>query len=114
MSKKSGFPKRGEIYWANLDPVIGSEISKTRPVLVISNDMNNEYASTLSILPITSSLGKIYPFEVFISNFESGLKSNSKIKANQIRTIDKLRIGEKTGEVEADKMSEINRAILVH
>jgi len=88
-----GFSKRGDIYWANLDPTIGSEISKTRPVLIVSNGINNQFSSTISILPITSNVGKIYPFEVLIKAKESGLKTDSKIKANQIRTLDKVRIG---------------------
>jgi mRNA interferase MazF len=89
----SNFPRRGEIYWANLDPTIGSEIAKTRPVLIVSNDINNQYAATVSILPITSSTSKVFPFEVKVVPSESGLNKNSKIKANQIRTIDKRRIG---------------------
>ena len=58
---------KGEIYWANLSPTVGSEISKTRPVLIVSNDINNQFAATVSILPITSTTAKIYPFEVFLS-----------------------------------------------
>lgn len=110
----SNFPKRGEIYWANLDPAVGSEISKIRPVLIVSNDVNNQYASTLSVLPITSKIKKIYPYEVKISSKESGLKLESKIKANQIRTIDKRRIGKQSGVLSLPKMEEVNRAILIH
>lgn len=95
----TNFPKRGEIYWANLDPTVGSEISKIRPVLVVSNDVNNQYSSTLSILPITSNVKKIHPYEVKIFSKESGLKLESKIKANQIRTIDKRRIGRQLGGI---------------
>jgi mRNA interferase MazF len=108
------FPKRGEIYWANLDPTLGSEIAKTRPVLVVSNDINNEYAATITVLPITSSTDRIYPFEVLVRPAESGLRNDSKIKANQIRTIDKQRIGRKLGEVTAEKMHEVDQAVKVH
>lgn len=110
----SDYPKRGDIYWANLDPTIGSEIAKTRPVLIVSNDINNQYAATVSVLPITSNTKKVYPYEVVVTPDESGLKNDSKIKANQIRTIDKRRIGKKLGALTLAKMKEINQAILIH
>ncbi len=58
--------KRGNIYLAALDPTLGSEINKTRPVIIISNDINNELGNTVTIIPLTSSAEKIYPFEVFM------------------------------------------------
>lgn len=106
--------RKGEIYWANLNPTVGSEISKTRPVLIVSNDINNEYAATVSVLPITSTTAKIYPFEVFLPAGEGNLSNDSKAKANQIRTIDKQRIGNKIGKISEAKLLEIERAILVH
>jgi len=106
--------QNGNIYWANLDPAIGSEIAKTRPVLIVSNDINNKFAATVSILPITTSTRKIYPFEVSVTPEESGLKNASKIKANQIRTIDKQRIGKKLGGLSAAKMNEVKEALLIH
>lgn len=105
---------KGEIYWANLNPAVGSEISKTRPVLIVSNDINNQYAATVTILPITSTTAKIYPFEVFLSQGEGNLANDSKAKANQIRTIDKQRIGSKIGKISETKLAEIENAILVH
>jgi mRNA interferase MazF len=62
--------RKGDIFWADLNPTIGSEISKTRPVLIVSNAINNQYAATISILPITSTTGKVYPFEVFLARGE--------------------------------------------
>ena len=102
------------MYWVNLDPTVGSEISKTRPVLIVSNNINNQYAATVSIVPITSSTNKIYPFEVLISSKESSLKVDSKIKANQIRTIDKSRITKKIGILSPDRMKEVDIAIKIH
>jgi mRNA interferase MazF len=84
--------KRGEIYYANLNPTVGSEIAKRRPVLIVSNDINNWAATTLTILPITSNVTKIYPFEVALSKEHSCLPKASKIQAQQIRTIAKQRI----------------------
>ena len=92
--------QKGEIYWANLDPTIGSEIAKKRPVLIVSNDVNNRFGSTVTIVPITSSTGKIYPFEVLLKAGEGGLRNESKVKANQIRTIDKLRLGNQIGTLD--------------
>jgi mRNA interferase MazF len=106
--------KRGEIYWANLDPTIGSEISKKRPVLIVSNDINNQYSSCVTVLPITKTTGKIYPFEVFISTSDSLLQYDSKVKANQIRTIDKQRMLNKISELSADIISQVNNAIRIH
>lgn len=105
---------RGEIYWINLDPVIGSEISRTRPGLVISNNTNNEVAETITVLPITSSIQRVYPFEVFLSKGTAGLSADSKIKANQIRTIDKKRIGKLIGSVDKTILEKTEKAIKIH
>lgn len=107
--------KRGDIYWANLDPTIGAEIQKTRPVVIVSNNLNNIYSSTITILPITSSIKKLpKPYEVFLLEKEGGISNNSLIKANQIRTIDKIRLGNKIGNLSEEKILEIENAILIH
>ena len=107
--------KRGEIYLANLDPVVGSEISKTRPVMVISNDINNEYSSTVTILPITSQkLEKAYPFEVWLPKRSGNLPKNSKIKADQIRTLDKSRLVSCMGTLTTSQINETEVALKVH
>jgi mRNA interferase MazF len=105
---------KGEIYLANLSPTIGSEISKKRPVLVVSNDINNQYAETVSIVPITSTTSKIYPFEVFFLKGEGSLTNDSKAKCNQIRTIDKQRIEKRLGAISPEKLKEVEKAILIH
>lgn len=84
--------KRGEIYFANLDPTIGAETQKKRPVLIVSNNANNNASATITIVPITSNIKKIYPFEVLLEHNETGLSKNSKAQCHQIRTISKLRI----------------------
>jgi mRNA interferase MazF len=81
--------KRGEIYYANLSPTVGSEIDKRRPVLVVSNDANNRAANTVTILPITSNVTRVYPFEVLLNPEDSGLSQPSKVQAQQVRTISK-------------------------
>ena len=107
--------KRGEVYLANLDPVVGREIAKTRPVVVVSNNVNNEYAGTITVLPITSgSLEKIYPFEVLLPKGTANLPKDSKVKANQMRTLDRTRIIKLIGELPQDMMSGIDNAIMLH
>lgn len=106
--------KRGDIYFANLDPTIGKEIKKTRPVLIISNDINNAYSDLVTVVPLTSQTENIYPYEVLISKEESGLVKNSKIKCNQIRTIDKIRLIKKTGAIISEKFNPIEQAICIH
>ena len=107
--------KRGEIHIVTLDPIIGREISKTRPVVVVSNDKNNEFSGTVTILPITSkNLQKIYPFEVFLTKGTGNLPKDSKVKADQIRTLDKSRIVRFIGALEKTEMDKIERAIRTH
>lgn len=106
--------KRGAIHWVKLDPIEGSEIGKTRPAVIVSNDINNQLADTVTIVPLTTSAEKIYPFEVLIMKGMSNLKEDSKAKANQIRTIDKKRIGEKIGTLPKALMQEIEKAIMIH
>ena len=107
--------KRGGIYLAVLDPVIGKEISKTRPIVIVSNNKNNEFAGTVTILPVTSkNIQKIYPFEVFLKKGLGNLPKNSKIKADQIRTLDKSRIVKFIGVLEKKEMDLIDKALLIH
>jgi mRNA interferase MazF len=107
--------KRGGIYLAALDPVIGREISKTRPVVIVSNNKNNEFSGTVTILPLTSkNIQKIYPFEVFIAKGIGNLPKNSKVKADQIRTLDKGRIIKFLGTLEKKEMDHIEKAITIH
>ncbi|MCJ7542755.1 MAG: type II toxin-antitoxin system PemK/MazF family toxin [Desulfobacterales bacterium] len=107
--------KRGGIYLAALDPVIGRKISKTRPVVIVSNNKNNEFSGTVTILPITSkNIQRIYPFEVFIAKGIGNLPKNSKVKADQIRTLDKGRVIKFLGALEKNEMDLIGKAMLIH
>lgn len=108
------FPKRGDIWLVNLDPAIGSEIKKTHPAVILSNDINNEYADTVTVIPVTSASEKIYPFETLLLVGEGGLKQNSKAKANQIRTVDKKRLVRLIGSLPESKISELEYAVAVH
>src|SRR3972149_379204 len=107
---------RGQIYWVQLDPAIGSEIKKTRPALIVSNDVNNQFSDTVTVLPLTSQTKVIHPFEVLLPVGAGGLKVASKAKANQIRTVDKQRLSTSSiGAVVDDTILHgINRAIKIH
>ena len=107
--------KRGDLFLAALDPVIGREISKTRPVVVVSNDIGNQYSGTVTIIPVTSkNISKIYPFEIFLSQSNTGLVKDSKGKADQIRTLDKARLIKPIGHLDHDLMLQVDNAIKVH
>ena len=108
------FPKRGEIYLVNFDRTIGSEIKKTRPAVIIQNDIANRHSPITIVAAITSQKGeRLYPTEVSLSPEESGLPKNSIVLLNQIRTIDKNRLAEKIGNVPADALRAINRALAI-
>ncbi len=102
-------PKRGHIYWTNLDPTIGSEIKKTRPALIISNDIANAFSSRVIVAPITSSVSKLFPFEVEIEINEK----KGKVLLDQIRSIDKSRLGKLIGELDSKIMHKVNEALKI-
>lgn len=107
--------KRGDIFYADLNPTIGSEINKMRPVLIVSNDANNRAASTITVLPITSNVSRVYPFEVLLLPEQSGLPKHSKAQAQQIRTISKERLrGDALGNLSAAYMRKTEEAMRLH
>ena len=107
--------KRGEIYFADLSPTVGSAINKRRPVLIVSNDANNRAAATVTVLPVTSNVARVYPFEVLLAANQSGLPKDSKAMAQQIRTISKDRLRpDKAGALGRNLMHQIDAAIKLH
>ena len=105
---------RGEIYFAELNPVQGSEQGGVRPVLIIQNDIGNTYSPTTIILAITSQLNKArLPTHVELSAGESGLKKDSVILAEQMRTIDKSRLRQKVAQLNQPTMQRIENAVAV-
>ena len=104
--------KRGDIVLVNLDPVVGSEQGKIRPVLIIQNDISNEYSPTTIIAPITSKIySKEFPTNVQVTSKDSGLEKESTILLNQIRTIDKSRIIRKISKLNEQIMRRVNLAV---
>lgn len=107
--------RRGEIYYADLSPTVGSEINKRRRVLIVSNDANNRAANTVTVLPITSNVSRVYPFEIILSPKESGLPKPSKAQAQQIRTISKERLLDGAlGRLNAALMRKAGNAMRLH
>ncbi len=106
--------KRGELYFADLSPVVGSEQGGIRPVLVVQNDIGNKYSPTVIAAAITSKLNKAkLPTHIELSSKEYGLEKDSVVLLEQIRTIDKVRLKEKIGELSPLKMNQVNRAMMI-
>jgi mRNA interferase MazF len=106
--------KRGEIWLVNLDPTIGYEIKKSRPGVIIQNDVGNMYSPITIVAPITSQkLEKIYPFEVLLTMKNSGLEKGSKALLNQIRAVDKKRLLRRLGKVDTETVFKIDEAIKI-
>ena len=106
--------KRGDIYMADLSPVVGSEQGGVRPVLIIQNDIGNKYAPTVIVTAITSQLTKAkMPTHVELPAVQSNLPKDSVALLEQVRTLDKRRIKNKITTLNPEKMKEINRALLI-
>ena len=106
--------KRGDIYYADLSPVIGSEQGGLRPVLIVQNDVGNRYSPTVIAAAITSRMGKTkLPTHIDVIGNQVGLAKDSVILLEQIRTIDKKRLKEKMGHLDDDVMDKVNLAIAV-
>ena len=106
--------KRGDIYYADLSPVVGSEQGGLRPVLIIQNDVGNRYSPTVIAAAITSRLGKNrLPTHIDVYADRVGLVKDSVILLEQVRTLDKRRLKEKMGHLDEDMMVQVNRAIAV-
>lgn len=104
--------KRGDIFYAELNPVVGSEQGGTRPVLIVQNNIGNQYSPTTIIAAITSQLEKAkLPTHVELTKEICGLEKDSVVLLEQIRTIDKQRLKEKISTLEEDTMSKVNEAL---
>ena len=106
--------KRGEIYYADLSPVVGSEQGGIRPVLIVQNDVGNKYSPTVIAAAITSKMSKTkLPTHIDVPGEDTGLAKDSIILLEQIRTIDKKRLKEKMGHLDDATMTSVNNAIEV-
>ena len=106
--------KRGDIYYADLSPVVGSEQGGIRPVLVIQNDIGNKYSPTVIAAAITSQINKAkMPTHIELAAKDYGLNKDSVILLEQIRTIDKTRFREKIGRIDDGLMASVNNALSI-
>lgn len=106
--------KRGELYYADLSPVVGSEQGGVRPVLVVQNDVGNKYSPTVIAAAVTSKLTKArLPTHIELDASLYGLSKNSVVLLEQIRTLDKRRLKERIGELPLSTMQKVNGALLV-
>ncbi|HEY8363001.1 MAG TPA: type II toxin-antitoxin system PemK/MazF family toxin [Tissierellaceae bacterium] len=106
--------KRGEIYYADLSPVVGSEQGGVRPVLVIQNDIGNKYSPTIIVAAITSQINKAkLPTHVEITAPDYGLPKDSVVLLEQIRTIDKKRLRERVGKFSDEMMKNVNECLKI-
>ena len=109
---------RGEIVSVSFDPARGSEVTKTRPAVVVSNDAANATATRLgrgviTVVPVTSNVSRIYPFQVFLPARQTGFPHDSKAQAEQIRSVAVERVGGRMGQLPAELISELDRALRV-
>lgn len=106
--------KRGELYYADLSPVVGSEQGGVRPVLVVQNDVGNKYSPTVIAAAVTSKINKAkLPTHIELPSDTYGLQKDSVILLEQIRTLDKRRLKERIGELPVATMSRVDKAILI-
>ena len=105
--------RRGDIYYADLGDVVGSEQFGLRPVVIVQNNLGNKYSKTVIVLPITSKIKKELPTHVKISGSKYGLEKDSVVLAEQIRTIDKSRLISKVGRLDKKVLDEIKQALII-
>lgn len=110
--------RRGEIVSVDFDPAQGSEANKTRPAVVVSNDAANATATRLgrgviTVVPVTSNITRVYPFQVLLPANQTGLPRDSKAQAEQLRSVSVERVGKRLGELSAALVTELDRALRV-
>jgi mRNA interferase MazF len=111
---RGAFPRRGEVYLVSFDPAQGSEIQKTRPALILQNDVGNRFSPVTIVAAITSSVGgRSYPTEVRIRAGEGGLEVDSVVLLSQIRSIDRRRLLRKLGTMSRGTMGRVDRALII-
>ena len=109
------FPRYGDVWIVDLDPVVGSEIGNRRPALVVSNDQSNQFSDTVTVLPMTSQPGRRrYLYEIVVPAGVGGLSRTSRVKANMVRSLDKRRLLSMIGSLPSQYYAQIHRALRVH
>ena len=107
-------PRRGDVYLVNFDPVIGAEIRKTRPALILQNDIANRHSPLTIVAAITSQFEEpLYPTEVLLTAGEGGTTKDSVILLNQIRSVDKRRLVRRLGTIRSESMRRADRSLQI-
>jgi mRNA interferase MazF len=111
--------RRGDVYWVDLDPARGSEAAKTRPAVLVSNDAANRTAERLgrgvvTVVPLTSNLRRVFPYQVFVPAHVSGLNADSKAQAEQVRTVATVRLRNRAGRLTPELLGDLDRALALH
>jgi mRNA interferase MazF len=107
--------KRGDIYFAQLDPTLGNETQKTRPVVIVSNNAANKSSSLVTVVPLSSQITRVFPFEVLFKALDSGLNKDSKAMAQQVRTVDKQRLSNRrAGSASNEQVIALDAALKLH
>ncbi|QSB13777.1 type II toxin-antitoxin system PemK/MazF family toxin [Natronosporangium hydrolyticum] len=111
--------RRGEVYLVDLEPAQGAEANKVRPAVVVSNDAANRSAEqtgrgVVTVVPVTSNTGRVYPFQVLLRAADSGLREDSKAQAEQVRSVAVRRIRQRVGGLPAPVLAELDRALRLH
>jgi mRNA interferase MazF len=101
--------KRGEVWWVNFDPSVGGEIRRKRPAVIMSNNAANQFLNRVQVVPLTSSVGKLYPSETYITL----RRKKAKAMADQLTTVSKKRLINQVGTVSKTEMEGIERAIMI-
>ncbi len=101
--------KRGDIWWVNFDPATGGEIQKKRSAVIISNDAANKYLNRVQVVPLTSKISRVYPSEAVVAHGGQ----QSKAMADQLTTVSKLRLLNKSGKLSNDDLRKVVRAIKI-
>ena len=108
------YPHRGEVSLVNFDPTLGAEIKKTRPALILQNDIANRHSPITIVAAITSQFDEpLYPTEVLIRTTEGGLTVDSVVLLNQIRSLDKQRLVRRLGVIKPATMEQVEQALLI-
>jgi len=111
--------RRGDLYWVDLEPAIGSEASKAGPAVIVSNDAANRAAQrrgggVVTIVPVTSNTDRVFPFQILLKGADCGLSSDSKAQAEQVRTVSVERLSRLIGTVPPASMRRLDDALRLH